>query len=630
MTVQAGIWRFDGRPIAEEDLQLLAHDNSSVHFDSENICQIYNIGMIVRYFHVTPELINETQPRQFGAGDIIAWDGRLDNSEDLRGALDLPRSAVTTDLQVVTAAFERWKCDCFRRLVGDWAISVYLSSEKKVILARDFAGMKQLFFTWREGIGVNWSSLLAPLASFDRPATINPVYFAGFLTMWPNAEITPYKEIQSVPPGAYVELTPSRRNITAFWKFNPAEIRYKKQADYDDAFRALFRQAVRRRLRTSFPVLAELSGGLDSSSIVCMADDVLRKEGASTPRLDTLSCFDPEEPDEDDIHYFGAVEKQRGRAGYHVEMKGSGNALSFEFAATAPVPGFGVRDEFRTIRSKLIGKNNYRVILSGVGGDEMLGQTLDARVILADLLRHLRLKELMRLGVGWSLHTKRPFMELLMGALSMNLPSSMRLAFRKASRIPRWIDPDFAKRYHVGKARMAAAEGRWFWSAAARDSLQTLNTLRRQISTEALGSCEIWYPYLDRDLVEFLIAIPKDQLSRPGDTRFLMRRALSSVLPPEIASRRSKSGMGRCVITTLDNHWTLVQSSFANSVLDRLGYVRTIPFMEAIQTVRDGTLVPNIFQILRALAAELWLQNAIRTGIIAEPRSTDLINPAAA
>ena len=64
------------------------------------------------------------------------------------------------------------------------------------------------------------------------------------------------------------------------------------------------------------PVLAELSGGLDSSSIVCMADDILANEGAEAPRLDTLSYYDKTEPKGDDWIYFQKIEEKRGRAGH--------------------------------------------------------------------------------------------------------------------------------------------------------------------------------------------------------------------------------------------------------------------------------------------------------------------------
>ena len=100
--------------------------------------------------------------------------------------------------------------------------------------------------------------------------------------------------------------------MEAFWRFSPnSRIRYKSDAEYEQHFREVFRQAVKRRLRSDSPVLAELSGGLDSSSIVCMADEVLAEDKGIAPHLDTLSYYDKTEPNGDDWGLFKGREEER-------------------------------------------------------------------------------------------------------------------------------------------------------------------------------------------------------------------------------------------------------------------------------------------------------------------------------
>jgi len=143
----------------------------------------------------------------------------------------------------------------------------------------------------------------------------------------PDAHLTPYLEIREVPPGQFVRVRDGSAVIDRFWRFSPtSRIRYKTDAEYEEHFRHVFRQSVQRRLRSDSPVLAELSGGLDSSSIVCMADDILAKEGAETSRLDTLSYYDKTEPSGDDWTYFQKVEAKRGRAGIHIDGSGLGTS----------------------------------------------------------------------------------------------------------------------------------------------------------------------------------------------------------------------------------------------------------------------------------------------------------------
>src|SRR6202021_1952288 len=98
----------------------------------------------------------------------------------------------------------------------------------------------------------------------------------------------PYREIREAPPGQFVRIRNSEAMIERYWRFSPnSRLRYKTDAEYEEHFRHVFRQSVQRRLRSNSPILAELSGGLDSSSIVCVADDIMAKEGAEKPRLDT-------------------------------------------------------------------------------------------------------------------------------------------------------------------------------------------------------------------------------------------------------------------------------------------------------------------------------------------------------
>ena len=85
--------------------------------------------------------------------------------------------------------------------------------------------------------------------------------------------------------------------MTRHWDFDPAaRIRYRTDSEYEEHFRVVFAESVRRRLRSDAPILAELSGGIDSSSIVCMADTIIARDADAFPRLDTLSYYNESEP----------------------------------------------------------------------------------------------------------------------------------------------------------------------------------------------------------------------------------------------------------------------------------------------------------------------------------------------
>lgn len=170
---------------------------------------------------------------------------------------------------------------------GDWAISTWHPKDRHLILARDYLGVKPLFY-YLQPKRLTWCSHLAALALCGEQFTVCDEYIAGYLAFYPDAHLTPYHEIQSVPPGAFVSVRGGQLKTCRYWTLD-TQLRnhHKTDAGYEEEYRFLFRQAVRRRLRTDSPTLSELSGGFDSSSIVCIADDILAKEGAETPRLDT-------------------------------------------------------------------------------------------------------------------------------------------------------------------------------------------------------------------------------------------------------------------------------------------------------------------------------------------------------
>src|SRR5260370_25975610 len=179
-------------------------------------------------------------------------------------------------------------------------------------------GIRHIFY-YLKNDRIWWSTDLSPLVLLSGDKFhIDDNYISGYFAHDPDAHLTPYREIREVPPGQCVRIRNGSASVERYRGFSPnSRIRYKTDAEYEDHFRRLFRQAVARRLRSDSPILAELSGGLDSSSIVCVADDILAKEGALTPRLDTLSYFDKTEHNGDDWIYFQKIEQKRGRVGSH-------------------------------------------------------------------------------------------------------------------------------------------------------------------------------------------------------------------------------------------------------------------------------------------------------------------------
>jgi len=619
MSVHAGIWNLDGEPVSREDLARIARSTAEYGPDGETAYSDGPMGMLYLPFHTTSESRFEHQPLVSDSGKVFTWDGRLDNRDELIPQVLQALKGDHTDVAIVAASFDRWGKGCLTKLVGDWGLAIWDSREQELILARDYMGIRHLFYYLKPN-RITWCNHLLPLALCGDQLTLCDEYIAGFLASDPDTHLTPYHEIHSVPPGKYVRVHRGRTTTHIYWTFSTRlQTRCKRDAEYEEEYRHLFRQAVRRRLRTASPVLADLSGGFDSSSIVCMADDILAKEGAETPKVDTFSFHDSNEPDEDDFLHFTKVEQKRGKTGFHADLQGSGDSFSLEYPVFVASPeGLGNRVEVKAALFDLLQHHNYRVLLSGRGGDEMNGQPLDPRVQMADLLLDFRLIELGKQLVAWSLLIrKRPLIQLFLQTLLQFAPMSMRATLTEQGRLDSWVKRTFASKHRMSVRQMGAIKGgSWFLRPSTRDALQTIETLSRRMTSTRPSLVEKRYPYLDQQLVEFLSTIPLDQLLRPGHRRFLMRRALSGLLPAEILNRKTKASFDRSYSVTIAKHWNKLESAFASPLSSRLGYIDKDRILEALAGVKAGHVSPFLLRLLNAVCLEYWLRDVVARNIV--------------
>jgi asparagine synthase (glutamine-hydrolysing) len=628
MSVQAGIWNVNGAGIDRAALQAISLASAQYGPDGEAFYWNDTLGMLYRPHYTTQESRFEQQPIKTPSRKILTWDGRLDNREQLRTMLSTEIPPQETDVGIVVAAVERWGTETFERLRGDWALAIWDPRAMELILARDYLGIRHLFYYPVPG-RIIWCTCLAPLALSGDKFTLCDEYIAGYLAFHPDAHLTPYQEILSVPPGSFVHIRELGTKVQSYWRFNTdAETRYKTDAEYEEHYRYLFRQAVRRRLRTDSPVLSELSGGLDSSSIVCTADDILRKKQASVPRLDTLSYYDSNEPGEDDYAHFSQVEEKRGRIGFRVDLKGSGQSLPLEYSSFPATPGFGSRAEIKTAFSEFLAGREYRVMLSGTGGDEINGQPLDPCVLMAEILLRLRFVELGKSLTVWSLRLRKPWIELLFQTVLQFFPAALRAHFVEIGMIEPWVDQKFAKKFKFGDRQLERVDRVGFLRPSARDGVQTIETLRRQFTFMSPSPIEKRYPYLDQEFVEYLMSVPLSQLLRPGERRSLMRRSLTGLLPRDVAARKTKTGAARCYSVTLERNWTQIDHLLRDPFVACAGYVDPKNFRAALVEMRNGQVPRYFLRLLKALSLELWLREVTSRGVIAiEPDRLAKVRP---
>ena len=620
MSAQFGRWNFDSKPVEPDYLASAESLLAPYGPDGRGLYGEAGLSMLFRAFPTTAESLHETQPYASGSGLVVTWDGRLDNRTELLGELGSGSTAPATDVEIVAAAYEQWGTRSFSKLLGDWALVIWDSKNDTLTMAKDFLGSRPLYYA-RGNAGIVWSTVLEPLLLLQRRSfSIEEEYVAGWFSLFPATHLSPYSGISSVPPCCFVEVTSEACKVSKYWDFDPRKRALcHSDGEYEEAFRVLFRQSVARRLRSHAPVLAELSGGMDSSAVVCMADAVLAAGNAEAPRLDTVSYYKASEQHWNEQPYFSKVEEKRGRTGWHIDITTPGlsrSVLDGEFLQTMIGSGRHTDVAAKGFAS-LVEMHGTRVLLSGFGGDEVTGGVPTAVPELADHLRAFELPQLARQLKLWALNGRLPWLHLLMAAVREFLPGTP-----EALQPVPWLDPSFVSRQRFALTGYSSRLKLLGPAPSFQICLSALDVLRRQLHSEAPAAQPIYekrYPLLDRDLVEFLFAIPRQQLLRPGQRRSLLRRALAGIVPSEVLDRRRKGYVSREPFALISSEWTTLNEISRNMISAAMGIVNPAAFQEALLQARRGQAV-RMAQMMHTFAIEIWLRNLQKHGLLARDR----------
>lgn len=623
MSALGGFCYFDDRPVDRKLLAGLGDKLSSHGPDGGREIVAGSVGMVYRAFHTNRESRLETQPFVSDTGTLLCWDGRLDNREELISLLRRELMEDHTDVAFVMAAYQKFGVDFLPRLIGDFALALWDPRARWLLLARDAAGPRPLYYHANEK-RVFWSSELMPLLDFaGMNLEINDEYIAGYLTSGPAPEITPYKNIFAVSPGGCVLVKKGRLRTQRFWSLDPnREIRHRSDAEYEEHFRGLFREAVRCRLRVEGTVWGSLSGGLDSSAIVCMADDIIRAGEAQAERLETVSYVYDEAASSDERPFIQAVEEKLGRIGCYLRDEDHPSFAAFPDESRLSFPDFQdcFVDRLHAM-CEAMRAGGARTLLTGHGGDEILCSSPSAAPLLGDLLLQRRFLALSRSLKSWGKASGRSCVSLFWrdGVVPL-LPANFRARFTPAAQLPSWFDPDFATRLSLGARQVVPVEASGFALPSVRDQAAGFFSIMKTVakaSYRAREAIEVSHPYLHRPLVEFLQAIPFDQRVRPGESRSLMRRALRNLLPEKILKRQGKKGPEEALSRAVAREQRRLLPLFRDSRAAAAGYIDAAAFLTALERAIHGCGT-NSFALIQTISLEFWLRAMHRRRSLAE------------
>lgn len=521
---------------------------------------------------------------------VVVFDGRLDNREEL--LLALPEAAPDwSDQRLLAAAHRKFGSDCLARLRGDFALALFDTTSQELLLARDAVGMRPLYFYADDRVLVFASEIKALLLHPAVPRRPNDDLLAAFLLNARNtreADCTFFDRIFTIQPGHFMVADRRGHSRRQYFDFDvTARTPLRDYGECVAEFGRLFRQAVRRRTRSADPVAVMLSGGVDSSSILCTADALRQQSLLQAPGLRAYSHVS-DSPPADETYYLDLLERHCSiefrrlpiqRASF---LKGGREcAWAIEFPLHEEM--FPTGDPF----FKEIRQSGARVVLSGLWADQVLFTqsylvSLCLRLRLPTVWKHLQEYPLWFTDAAPS-HFKRRF---LWDMVSLNLPQWMRPTARRLRHhlFPRSLrvrcySPEMRRR----AAEQAGIEPARFTRRGSLHAESIYVSVRHhfsRISIEYMNKLlasyglEMAFPFLDQDLLVFLMSLPGELQTHGGVPKALLRDSMAGILPPEIAGRRWK-GDGTAFLDDglVAEHGVLKERFDANSAAARFGYI---------------------------------------------------------
>ena len=490
----------------------------------------------------------------------IVYNGEIYNHIELRADLEAlgHRFHSHCDTEVLLAAYASWGPQCLHRFNGMWAFAIYDAHRKELFLARDRFGIKPLYYTVAPDGSFCFGSEIKQFTALPAwTASLNPHAGYDYLVwgMIDHTDQTLFSRVYQLGAGHFMRinaLRPDARNdgrvaSTPWYALHEEHV----GGSFEDAarmFRERFTDAVRLHLRADVAVGSCLSGGLDSSSIVCVINRLLREQGASRLQTSFSACANDKRVDE--RHWIDEVVKATGVHAHYVYPK-----LDMLFQESPAITWhqdepFGSTSTYaQWCVFRLAADNGVKVMLDGQGADEQLAgyhPYFGAR--FAALLRAGRLLDLWReiqqtKGVhGYSeLHA----MMLLADAL---LPEAIKqplraCAGRTYSR-PSWLNIAALGVEPSNPLTRSGADMRSIRSMS-RAQLTTNNLqmlLHWEDRSSMAHSVESRVPFLDYRLVEFVLGLPDDFKLSGGVTKRVLRTGMSGILPARIRDRMDKIG----------------------------------------------------------------------------------------
>ncbi len=564
------------------------------------------------------------QPMKNSDGSLwIVFNGEIYNYVELRAELQGRgyHFSTATDTEVILAAYAEWGESCLEHFNGMWALALWDNRRRQLFCARDRFGIKPFYYFWDGAMFAFASEIkaLLPLPKLKRRPNDPLIYdYLSFGLLDHTAE-TFFEGIHQLPPAHYLVLKEARLETRCYWDLRQAApiAPVSDERLYAEKFYALFEDAVRLHLRSDVAIGTCLSGGLDSSAIVCVANKLLFADGVVSPELvgqqqkTFSSCF--EDPRFDERQYIQLVLNATNAEPNYTFPSGSRLLEDMSRLVWHQDEPFGSTSIYaQWCVMQLVAERGVKVLLDGQGGDELLaGYHTYFDYYWATLLKQGEWGQLWRELSAYRARYRQPLPYLAARSTRPYLPPSiLRLARRLKRGGALGLNSDFARRFQQRLPQLVAPGQAplqdSLYSTLMRFSLPAL--LHYEDRNSMAHSVEARVPFLDYRLAEYIFALPDRQKIQHGLTKAILRNSLKNVIPEAIRTRTDKMGFAtpeRVWFAHELKHW--MHEIFESKSFRERGYCDAPQILAALQAQTAGRR-DLTFLAWRWVNLELWFR----------------------
>lgn len=534
-----------------------------------------------------------------------------------------------TDTEVILHSYEEEGLDCLKKFVGMWGFALWDSRKKILFCARDRIGKKPFYYFHNQDFFIFASEIKALLknpavSSAPNDKTIFRYLYQGILRDMYNqffyvdaSDETFFAHVKQLLPGHYLTLKEGRLEIKKYWSLDfKDKIFHQNDEKYIDEFNGIFENAVKIRLRGDVPLGVYLSGGLDSSSVACMAKRLLAGQ-----RIKAFTTYF-EGTKYDERNFAQLVAKDTGfdwqpmspsRQGLFADMENIVRSMDQPFTELSIYPQWEVM--------KKAHENGIRIMLNGHGGDEILGgYPTNFPYYFADLLREGHL------GLFWKeagIYSKRyntarytNFLQAGRVMLSSSIPGVVKNRLKRfALKNTNLLNRDFFME-HIGD--MPVMQDAEFGNFMDINFYITMSFypmpfwLHSEDRVSMNFSVESRSPFLDHRLVEYCAKLPYQQKIRDGFTKHLLRQSLKGILPEEIRNRTDKKGFTGPVQQWLSEDKGYIMDILQSDSFSQRRYFNHDEVLSEYQNFCNGRKGNFFFSVVWSwINLELWMREFI-------------------